>query len=212
MRILPVLFLLGAALTAVPAYAQWGWGWGPRRGASTAGESFQRGFADVVRSAGAANLMNSQAMKNVEDARRKYIDNRLQATQTYFEMKRYNQEYRDATKQPRPTSEQLFRLAKEATPGQLSPADLDPVTGEISWPDVLKLDMYAEERAALNDLFAERANAGGNIGFEQRQAIRQNVARMQADLAGQINDIPPQVFSSANAFLRKLEFTASVAG
>jgi hypothetical protein len=30
---------------------------------------------------------------------------------------------------------------------------------------------------------------------------------MQTQLKGQINDMPPQVFSSTNAFLKKLQFT-----
>ena len=58
--------------------------------ASTAAEGAARGMADVVRSAGAANLMNSEAAINIEDARSKYIDNRMQATNTYFQMKTVN--------------------------------------------------------------------------------------------------------------------------
>ena len=106
MRSSPVLLVLGMLCLAVPARAQWGWGGGYRP--STAAESYQRGFADVVRSAGAANVMNSAAMINVEEARSKNIENDLKATETYFEKKRVNKEYREQTKRPRPTSEQLF--------------------------------------------------------------------------------------------------------
>ena len=212
MKVLPVLVVVGAFLAANPVHAQWGGGWGPRYHASTAAEGYQRGFADVVRSAGAANMMNSAAMKNVEDARTKNINNRLLATKNYFEMKRYNKEYRDANKKPRPTSEQLFRLAKEKTPGELSAAELDPVSGGINWPDVLKTEGYDEYRDNLDALHADVANAGGKVEFEQQQLIRKNVRTMQAQLAQQIEDIPPQVFSQANAFLKKLEYTASKSG
>ena len=209
MKVTPIATVLGTLLAALPVHAQWGWG--PSYHASTAGESYQRGFADVVRSAGAANLMNSAAMKNVEDARAKYINNRLNATKTYFEMKRYNKDYRDANKKPRPTSEQLFRLAKSKTPGTLSPADLDPVTGAVNWPEVLQTEAYDEAREKLDALFADRAKAG-NADYELCQKISENVQQMQDDLKGQINDIAPQVFSSANAFLKKLEYSAGVAG
>ncbi len=214
MKVLPVLLALGTLATALPANAQsWGrGGWGGGYHSSTAAEGYQRGFADVVRSAGAANLRNSEAMKNVEDARSKYIDNRLQATKTYFEMKRYNKEYRDANKKPRPTSEQLFRLAKEATPDGLSPAELDPVTGAINWPVALKTDVYEMTRGNLEALYADRAKAGGKADLKQYQEIRKNIREMQAELKGQINDIPPQVFSKTNAFLKRLEYAASLTG
>lgn len=210
MKVLPVLTVLGALLAALPLHAQWGWGGGYH--SSTAAEGAQRGFADVVRSAGAANLMNSEAMVNVEDARSKYIDNRLQATKTYFEMKRYNKDYRDANKKPRPTSEQLFRLAKDATPAALSPAELDPVSGAIAWPEVLTTDVYEASRGNLEALYADRANAGGKVSMEQYQEIRKNIREMQAELKGQINDIPPQVFSGANAFLKRLDHAVNLAG
>ena len=127
-------------------------------------------------------------------------------------MKRYNKEYRDANDKPRPTSEQLFRLAKEATPDKLSPADLDPVTGKINWPAALRTDVYTTYRETLDALYADRANASGKIDIEHYQEIRKNIRDMQAELKGHINDIPPQVFSSSNAFLKRLEHAASVAG
>jgi len=56
-----------------------------QRHASTLEEGIQRGYGDVVRSYGMANLLNSEAAKNYEQARRDYIENRLKATQAYFE-------------------------------------------------------------------------------------------------------------------------------
>ncbi len=211
MRVLPILAILGM-LVAVPAsFGQWGGFWGAYR-PSTAAESYQRGFADVVRSAGAANLMNSAAAINVEQARSQYIDNRLKATQTYFDMKRYNRQYREETDKPRPTSEQLFRLAKEATPRKLSPSELDPVSGKVNWPAILTTDQYATYRDSLDALFAQRASASGKIDVQQFQEIRQTIRAMREELASRIRDIPPQVFSSANAFLRQLEHEAQLAG
>ena len=55
-------------------------------------------MADVVRSAGAANLMNSAAAINVETARSAYLDNQIKFTNTYFEKKRIRQSYVDSTK------------------------------------------------------------------------------------------------------------------
>jgi len=203
MRFSPVLSVLGILCMAVSAHAQWGWGRAYRP--ATAAESYQRGFADVVRSAGAANVMNSAAMINVEDARSKNIENRQKATETYFEMKRINREYREQTKRPRPTSEQLFRLAKEAAPGRPDPTELDPVTGEIAWPAALTKDQYEEHRSSLETLFAQRAQSSNQLNLEQSEEIREHIRAMQGKLKAEITDIPPQAFTQANAFLKRLE-------
>ena len=50
----------------------------PGNYASTAAESRMRGYADVVRAQGKYNLAASEAMKNREDARSKYMENQEQ--------------------------------------------------------------------------------------------------------------------------------------
>ena len=52
------------------------------------------GMANVVRSAGYANVMNSIATQNYEQAYSADLDNRLKYTNTYFEMRRNNKEAR----------------------------------------------------------------------------------------------------------------------
>jgi hypothetical protein len=214
MKTLPVLVAVGTWLCAFPLNAQnWGGGWGgPVYRPATAAESYQRGFADVVRSAGAANLMNSAAMQNVEAARSQYIDNRLKATQTYFDMKRENKAYKEETQKPRPTSEQLFRLAKGAAPQRLAPTELDPVTGQVAWPLALQSSAFDSYRSALEELYAERANSSGSLSLEQQQQARRTIQQMRDELTAQINDLPPQAFSQASAFLRRLDHEANFAG
>lgn len=213
MRILLVGCAAGLALVGVvpPTAAQEHYYWGDYH-AATAAESAARGVADIVRSAGAANLMNAQAAGYYEAARSQNIDNHLKYTQTYFEMKRYNKEYRDANRPARPTSEQLFRLAKDATPKPLAPDQLDPVTGKITWPEVLLVSDFQASREALETLYAERAQASGQITLDQYNAIRQSTREMQNLLKAKLNDLPPQVFTGANAFIKRLEYTAKLRG
>jgi hypothetical protein len=195
------------------APAMWGgFGMGGFGHASTAAQGAMQGMSDVVRAAGAANLMNSAAAINVEEARSKNIDNHLKGTKTYFEMKQYNKDYRNANKAPRPTSEQLFRLAKDATPKGLDPSQLDPVTGQIQWPEVLLSDDFNEYRQSLETLYGEWANASGKINFSQFQEIQKSSKAMQNVLKGKLSDMPPQVFSQANAFLKRLEHAAKLPG
>ena len=188
MRIYLVLSILALGAAAVLAqeyvpggsersYIRTGYGYGGGYGyghASTEAEGVQRGFADVVRSAGAANLMNSAAAKNYEDARKKYIENRLQATETYFEMRRVNEESRDA-KRPRPLStEQYVRLARQQAPERLSVSQLDPLSGTIDWPAVLARRKIQSgprnDRAAFQGTVARRGTS--NSTKSARRAMR----------------------------------------
>ena len=210
MRMLPALCAVGLALAGFRALteAQDYWGGGH---ASTAAEGAARGMADVVRSAGEANLLNAQAAGYYEEARSMNIDNHLKYTKTYFEMKRANKEYRDATKAPRPTSEQLFRLAKDATPKSLTPDQLDPVTGRINWPELLLTSDFDECRQSLDSLYADRASASGRINMDQYNQIRNLVQQAQGVLKKKINEVP-QVFTGANAFLKQLQHAAKLTG
>ena len=61
--------------------------------ASTAGESYARGMADVTRSAGMYNLATSEAAINLTEAQSNYIKNRDQWTNTYCQMREANRLY-----------------------------------------------------------------------------------------------------------------------
>ena len=154
-------------------------------------------------------MMNAEATSTLQDARSKNIQNNVDATKAYFEIKRHRKDYHDAMQKPRPSSEQLFRLAKAGTPGELSAADLDPVSGTIQWPGVLKEDVFQSNREALDALVADHVNSGGSFSLDKYQRIKDNVKQMQDLLKAEINNMPPQVFTQANAFLKKLDFTAS---
>src|SRR5262245_16429695 len=69
-----VVRLAAILLLLVPSgvvFGQWGYSYH----SSTLEEGVQRGFADVVRSQGMANLYNAQAAGQFESARSQYLDN-----------------------------------------------------------------------------------------------------------------------------------------
>jgi hypothetical protein len=143
----------------------------------------QRGYADVVRSYGMANLLNSQAMNQVEQARKQYIENQVKATQAYFELRRYVAEARHA-EQPMPLSmEQYVRLAREAAPAPLTATQLDPLTGVVNWPKPLMLPEFAGFRQRIDQLFQQRA-AGYLVFLPAQKAIQEftDVLNAQANV------------------------------
>lgn len=175
--------------------------------ASTAEEGIANGFANIVRSAGQANLSNAQAASEAERARQAYIQNRALATQTYFDMRRMNAQYRNETRRKPLSQEQYIRLAKEAAPDRLSPSDLDPFSGKIQWPQQLQSDTYAKHREQLESLYQQRAR--GNL--QTYQDIKLACANFNAALKANLNSMSPMDFVRAKNFIDSLGYEANFA-
>ncbi len=212
MRVLSSVFALAGFAIVASAWAQdynaypgvWS-GWGGYHHASTAEEGAARGMADFTRSAGMANLMNSQAANNYQDAQRKYMENRVYGTDAYFDMRRMNREAREAEQGPRPTQDDLARYARARAPSKLSVSDLDPFSGQISWPPLLRDEAYAAQRQALESLFNERAKAG-QLSIGQRAEVREAAQDIQQTMKSNINAYSPQDYVQAKQFIESLSF------
>jgi hypothetical protein len=196
-RFAAVLVLL---VVTASAQAQWG-NWGYH--SSTYEEGVQRGYADVVRSQGMARLLNSKAATEYEAARRAYIENQLKATQTYFEMRRYNDSARAAARSTPLSNEEYVRIAREQAPDQLTATQLDPLTGAIGWPVALRAEAYRPFRERLEKLFHDRAT-----GYPVYNEILTAVQDFQNRFREDIMRMPANDFVSGRRFLDSLAFAA----
>ncbi|NLF68253.1 MAG: hypothetical protein GX575_04270 [Candidatus Anammoximicrobium sp.] len=176
--------------------------------ASTYEEGVQRGFADIIRSAGAANLMNSKAAKNYEDARRKCIDNRVYGAEKYFQMRQMNRAARAEERGRQPTTEDLIRYASQRAPDRLSPSALDPLTGAVNWPALLRDTAYEPDRQKLEQLYAARSTTGF-LTAEQVAVASAAIDRISAQLKRRINDFSPQLYAESKDFLKSLAYEAT---
>ena len=141
-------------------------------------------------------------------AQRQDIENRAQWTQTYFDMRAVNRAARAAERGPRPTMEQMVRIAHEGAPAPLSPSQVNPVTGKIEWPVVLQIEAYASKRADLDQLLAKQAVLGG-LGYSDQEKARDSIDGIMETLRAQIHDVPPVEYVSARNFLRSLIYATS---
>jgi hypothetical protein len=200
-------------VTGDQAAAQWG-GWGGYMGgyASTAQQAADYGMASVIRSAGYANLQNSEAAKNWEDAKTKEIDNRQKWTNAYFQMRKDNRAARAEERGPPITQEQAIRLAHKAAPPRLSSTQLDPVTGHISYPLVLTDDVFAPYREQVDKLFAERASSGGSVSYSQFEEIQQAVNGFIGALKQRVDKYAAGDYGTARNFLTSLAHEARFPG
>jgi len=102
----------------VVASAQYGGVYGGGGGygfSSTVEEGIQRGFADVIRSAGQYNLLTAQAAVNCAEAVRLDAENRFRMVQGYFEASRLNREYQQAVNRM-PDPETVLRYLETLRP------------------------------------------------------------------------------------------------
>jgi hypothetical protein len=212
----PMVFLAGLASAVVLAqsggpivppastYNNYGgyYGYG---GGTPAGNAMQ-GMASVISAQGNRNLSNSAAAINWTQAQSNYIKNRQQATDAYFQMRAANRAYSAAERGPPPSKEQLARLAAEGAPAPIGTDQVNPVSGQIAWPDLLTDDRYAAERMEVEQLAALQAQAG-RLGITDQQKAGAAIESMSTKLSGQIRDVPSQQFVAARNFLKSLKFS-----
>lgn len=182
-------------------------GWGYTGGGTVAGNAMN-GMASVISSAGSYNQATSEAAINMTQAQKAAIQNDQLYANTYFEMRATNRAARAAERNPRPTMEQLVRIAQQGAPRPLPPGALDPVSGGVAWPELLKTADYDPQRTELNELFAKRAELGG-LGFSDQTKARQAVDGMFATLKGQIRSVPSGDYAASRSFLDSLVYVVA---
>jgi hypothetical protein len=187
-------------------YGGWGGGgFGANWGAgSTAAGSAAVGMGDLVRSQGMYNQMTAQAAISLEQARTLDLDNKLKSTQTYFEMRRINQEARlaEAQRNRAEAADNRYTTKVIAKKPTLTVTQLDPVTGVIRWPAPLMQDSFAADRAAVQEVFTRRAEH--RIGTSAYLELQPVIGRMQQSLNEQVKVLPPQDFVDARRFMNTL--------
>jgi hypothetical protein len=173
------------------------------RHASSPAESFARGIAAVLRARGDLDLNTARARAIAAEACRVETQNRLQRTEAAFQMRQANRRARTAERRPRPSHEDLIRLAQKGRPARLSPRELDDRTGEVTWPMLLEAAHYDRYRAALEGLFTARAS-DGQIGPAAYLEIARLTSAMLELLKGCIHEVPPAEYMVAKRFLESL--------
>jgi hypothetical protein len=175
---------------------------------ATIGESQARGLADTVRAAGASNLMNSEAAINYEQARALNFENRLRFTEGYFQQQKLNAAYRQEARGQRPTTEQLFRIAKNRAPDPLSPSEFDPYSGDVRWPTLLLSTDYAADRVTVEDLMRKRAIDAIAMTAADQAALRAALDALAERMRSNIGVYDPNEYTTAKNFLQSLAATA----
>lgn len=204
-RNLPDIKPNAAAVAAAGAPSAGGQGGGFVMPGSTAFGDMLRGQGELARGVGQFNLDTSRAMINLQTAKSMGIENRMRWTETFFEMRRVNRTNRALEAGPRPTTEQIVRFARMQGPRPLSSLELDPLTGEITWPLVLTHDTYDPDREFLDAEFRERAARAGSLDYEKFETVNTRMDDLKAKLKANVLKYPSARYGEARTFLDSLQ-------
>ncbi len=190
-----------------------GYGYGGYGGVGTAFSAADHGRADIIRSQGMYNQMNSQAMVNYEEARSKYIDNQEKWTHVYLERRRASEaEFAKAQAEriaARERSKEFQANNPPRSPTVLASSQLDPSTGRITWPTGLTSEAFTDLRKSLDSLFELRTHTSTTDDITTQ--IRKKADEMRDLLRTQIRQMPTQDYLEARRFLDALVVTAQSA-
>jgi len=174
-------------------------------GGGTADGNFMFGLAQVIRAEGDYNAATTQGAINYEVARSKYIENMSKLTQAYFQGREANQAFQiQKMERNRHSPETLAQAAAAELPRRLTSEELDPVTGRILWPDVLRGEEYAALRDDLERLFEVRALTswtGDTVSL-----IHDDTHAMLDILRSHIEEMPSNDFVAARKFIVALDY------
>ena len=148
----------------------------------------------------------SKAAINAQTAQAMAFDNRLRGIETFFQGRRNNKAARALEDGPRPTLEQVIKYSKMRLPRKLTDDQLDPNTGEITWPYVLTDSIYLEEEQVLQGHFHDRVEEGGSIGFEKGEEVSGSVARITDLMKENVSKYASGKYGEARSFMESLRY------
>lgn len=166
------------------------------------------GMAAMVTASGMATLMGSKAAVNVQEAGSIYIDNTVKATQAYIDRQRMLASYQASLRKPPPSAEQLYRMAQVGLPHTLGAEQLDPVTGAIAWPVVLRDEPFGSYRETAEKFFHDAVANPQTFSYGSYNRLREAGDECLKELKSRIKRYRPGDYIQAKKFVESLTYAA----
>jgi hypothetical protein len=163
-----------------------------------------RGRGDLYRGLGEYNLYTSDAYINYEEARSRWMDNKLKYAMMYWERKRIAREHLATEAAERiATRDRWLKNRVPDVPARLTSAQLNPYDGKISWPRELRGEEFAVWRQHLESLFSVPANERDTL---HQYEVKESVDAMRDILKEEILAMPSNQYLTARKFLESLSW------
>jgi len=195
------------------------------------GNSFRCAPASCTSGTGTPSYASSLVQREL--ARKMALESsKLAAVAVYFERKLSNIDYRGKLKVARirarfETEAQIANLkeeyanviaanrrraeewARRSAPQRLSPGEYDAATGSVLWPPLLREDQrFAEDRARIDALFAQRTPSNSGLGSRNHLEIRRTASQMKDTLMAMQVELDGNTYTAVKRFLGSVAYEA----
>ena len=173
------------------------------------GSSFA-GLGAYARGLGEYNYNTALAIRQLEEANRQSIDNKLYAEKSQIEMRRLN-DIQWLADHPRSTPEKIAKINDARLPRRLSTSQLDPTWGTIRWPAVLQRPEFEKVRASLDDIFAHRSTESFGVGSPAYDEVHRLTREMRTTLDDEHASMTQMEWIQSMRFIESLAYESRFA-
>lgn len=165
---------------------------------------YRHGVADIIRSTALANAINAQARTQHLHADRLQMENSVEYLATRLQRKQINRESRFGHLHERGARVAAAKLAAARVAGpQVAQHRVDPVTGRVAWPMLLRSSYFDKARAPIDLVFHQRSESG-SINPDHFLPMRDWIERIECELKANVAYYEMQDYLEAKDFLRGL--------
>jgi hypothetical protein len=165
--------------------------------------------ASVITNAAATNAAVAKAADDLERIRAMAMDNDLKAAKAFYDRRKMYAQYQAQRAAQRSKNNDLARRSKANTE-RASIYEVDPLRGRIFWPSVLKREEFADARAQMEALFAERNVRQTGLGSNFCRQAKALTGQLRDQLRELVDDLSPSEYVAARKFLDTLSFEAQM--
>jgi hypothetical protein len=165
--------------------------------------------ASVIANAASTNAAVAKAVDDLERIRTIMLDNDLKEVKAFYDRRKMYADYRAQHAAQRADKDDLARRAKPST-DRASAYQVDPLRGRIFWPSVLKREEFADARAEIDDLFAQRKSRQAGLGSNFCRQAKSLTFAMRNQLREMMDEVAPSDYLAARKFLDTLALEAQM--
>ena len=162
----------------------------------------------MTRSKGQYQLDTSKARINNAQANAMDMQNRKQLSKDYLETQNVNKQdrfgdYADRKKQHE--KDALFQYGSEGRPTRLTSSELDPVTGQVTWPIVLEAPAFSQYTKPIDEAFVTRAETKSRFNYKTYKQVNKDCDGIDDELRSQMKEIGTNDYATAKGFVKRLK-------
>jgi hypothetical protein len=187
----------------------WGaWGWHGYSEPGTAYSANAQAWSSVIRAQGEYEVQSAQAAKLRVDLEDQERQRRIAQRQAYFQMQQAKSEAareRNIARRNRREST-LTRADSDQLASTLGPNELDPSTGKLNWPSLLRTDPFKGSTAVVDSQLQSWASSSDLKKFDPA-TVDQEIGKLREQLREKIQEVSMRDYFDARLFLDRLEST-----